>query len=230
MVAVAMVFAPMAARAESQALPQDEGAAQVSEEAPRDARAIGPAARRHASRGPRVAEREPAPSRARVLGGAVGGTFLGATGILVISGTCGVNMLCSFLGGLGGLFAATAGLVAGSLPVGHWMDGAGAWWSMLAGVAVGVALGVVASAFIRSEYAGWGVLVSAVGAPLFGGLAYELTSHDSAKRFQLPCFFFFLRAARDRSPSHRARQAASSLSRGQCRMWKAPNLHRLFAA
>ncbi|ABF92791.1 hypothetical protein MXAN_0507 [Myxococcus xanthus DK 1622] len=183
MVAVAMVFAPMAARAESQALPQDEGAAQVSEEAPRDARAIGPAARRHASRGPRVAEREPAPSRARVLGGAVGGTFLGATGILVISGTCGVNMLCSFLGGLGGLFAATAGLVAGSLPVGHWMDGAGAWWSMLAGVAVGVALGVVASAFIRSEYAGWGVLVSAVGAPLFGGLAYELTSHDSAKRF-----------------------------------------------
>ena len=50
-------------------------------------------------------------------------------------------------------------------------------------MAVGVTLGVVASAFIRSEYAGWGVLVSAVGAPLFGGLAYELTSHDSAKRF-----------------------------------------------
>ncbi|QQR45028.1 hypothetical protein JKA73_02470 [Myxococcus xanthus] len=183
MVAVAMVFAPMAARAESQALPQDEGAAQVSEEAPVTLEPSGlqPEDTRHADQGllsvnlPRLVLVS--------LGGAVGGTFLGATGILVISGTCGVNMLCSFLGGLDGLFAATAGLVAGSLLVGHWMDGDGAWWSMLARVAVGVTLGVVASAFIRSEYAGWRVLVSAVGAPLFGGLAYELTSHDSAKRF-----------------------------------------------
>ncbi len=69
----------------------------------------------------------------------------------------------------GGTIGAGLGLLGGTLLVGHWMDGDGAWWSMLAGVAVGVTLGVVASAFIRSEYAGWGVLVSAGGAPLFGG-------------------------------------------------------------
>lgn len=183
MVAVAMVFAPMAVRAESQASPQDKDAARVSDEAPVALEPVGlqPEDARLADQGLLGVNL----SRLVLvsLGGAVGGTVLGLTGFMVVHSSCGADMICSVLSMLTGLSGATLGLVVGSLLVGHWMDGDGAWWSALAGVVVGVVAGVVVSSF-ASGVLGLGAVVTLVGAPMLGGLVYELTSHDSAKQFR----------------------------------------------
>ena len=122
------------------------------------------------------------------LGGAALGAGLGTAGFYAagLAMCAGSNDLACALGALvlGGGLGATVGVLGGTMLVGGWMDGDGAWWGVLGGMAVGVGLGITASNFLPSEHAGTLFGATMVGTVLLGALGYELTSHHSAKRFR----------------------------------------------
>jgi len=131
---------------------------------------------------------------AELLGGLGGGLAAGLVGIGVTQlAACGFELsACSVMiaGYWGGGIGGAIGIIAGTWLVGHLLDGDGAWWAILPGMALSVAGGLFALQRHQRHgeaYPGAysATLVGTVaGAILLGALGYELTSHPSARAFR----------------------------------------------
>lgn len=130
-----------------------------------------------------------------VLGGLGGGLATGLVGFAATSlAMCGgfEATACSGLAAMsGGGLGAMLGILGGTLLVGHWMDGDGAWWAALTGVVVSASVGVFAYSqlsLIGEPFPGGLSIPTAIGvtlgAALLAPLGYELTSHVSARAFR----------------------------------------------